>query len=456
MKRNISWLLAFMAMCILLTGCKNGKSNNKEKDVDLQTEDSTIITWVCLFYPGIPAENQKEINRILQEKGMDYQINFLLPLDEDGGPLTGAGYAEWVDEYEQKRSLDIITSGAWPAGVNTDISFVKQHMIPLDSYLETEEGKGLREKYTEGEWKQVSLEGNAYVIPSTVVGSAGEYGLDTGVYLSINEQYKKYFDEFDGTYNSLRQIYHTIGDENLKIVIPGLPGIREVYGLMGYSTLNSVFAYSQDEKCVVDVTKTEEIPNLLHDMYADLKEGILINQAWTSEIPQNNVLAYIYSLKSLPRVGFVDYQLASGINELNVRAKYGISVNSKKKSQAFQVLCTCFTDPDILCLLYPGADKELVVRRKEILSSYEENELSGFFLEFDERQTDLMQEAIVSSYLELVNSIQQRNENSEDDYDYELNPKFDSEAEWKKFLASMNSYSDLCEYTNQKLTDWAK
>lgn len=456
MKRTLIWLTVLFTICLAVTGCKKGDVKDEVKDEDSQEEDSVTIKWAYLFYPGIPTENQKEINRILQEKGMDCQISFILPLETDKaakGPLTGTEYASWVDDYEEKYSLDIITSGTWPAGVTADIDFVKKHMIPLDSYLKTEDGKALSEQYTEDEWEQVSPDECAYVIPGFVLGTTGAYGLDGGVYASINAKYEQFFNDFDGSYSSLRQIYSTIGDENLKIVIQGLPGPRELYGLLGYSMLNCGLPYSEAEKCVVDVTKTEEIPNLLRELYADMEAGILVNQAWTYEEPQDCVLAYIHTNIGTQRDGFSEYPMAPAIYELNLRAKYGISVNSQQKDMAFQVLKTCFTDPDILCLLYPGIEKELILHRMDILSPSGKGNLSGILLTFDVQQTELVQ-GIVPALTDLVNSLQCRNENSSESFDYALNPVFDSDAEWAKYLESVNGYSDLCSAANQQIREW--
>ena len=193
MRRMI--LMILVVMCLLLVGCKKkGSGDNKKNNISSE-EESNIITWAYLFYPGISAENQREINRILQEKGIDYQIQFILPLDGEGNPLTGVEYAEWIEKYEKNKSLDIITSSAWPAGVNTDVEFVRSRMVPLNTYLETDDGKVLRNIFTEEEWKGCSLDGNAYVIPQPVVGTSDDYGLDLGVYAAVNEKYEEYFNK---------------------------------------------------------------------------------------------------------------------------------------------------------------------------------------------------------------------------------------------------------------------
>ena len=191
-------------------------------------------------------------------------------------------------------------------------------------------------------------------------------------------------------------------------------------------------------------------------MYEDMKSGILVNQGWESELPEDRVLVYIYSSKKIPREGFVDYLIAPGSNELNLRGKYGMSVNSKKKDVAFQLLTMCFTDPDILCLLYPGVDRDLILHRKDLLLSNMESGVSGINLRFDENQAALIGE-FSNAFLILVNNFQQRKSDGDKTGNmYELNPDFDIDAEWKNFLESMGLYTNLCETANQQIREWVK
>ena len=444
--------IILVGMCFLLIGCKKNAKGENIKNNESPEEASNVITWVYLFYPGISAENQREINRILQEKGIDYQIRFVLPLDGEGCPLTGGEYAEWVESYEKNGALDILTSGVWPAGVSTELEFIRKQMVPLNAYFETSDGKILKEFFTEEEWKACSLEGNSFVIPQPVIGGSDNYGVDAGVYVSVKEEYATYFNTFDGTYDSLMKSYNAIGDKNLRIVFPYLPSAREVLGLLGYSILENSLPFSEEEKKVVDITKTDEMKNLLQNMYTDMKSKTLVIQSWELEIPKEQVLAYIYTNKKMPRAGFKDYLIAPGINELNLRGKYGISVNSKRKEHAFQILSICLTDPDILCLLYPGVDRELILNRKELLSC-ESGELFGISFSFDEKQASMIR-SFSNEYSSLVNSLQRSKTNADDGYYYELNPTFDIDLEWKKFAESINSYTYLCDSANQQIQEW--
>ena len=447
MKSVFKYLLLCIGLCVLLTGCGKGSSDDKNNT------DEKTITWVYPFYQRISLANQQKINSILQEKGLEYQIRFVLPQEADGSPLTGEEYAEWVKGHE---NLDIITSGAWPGADDTVTEFVSSQMTPLDAFLETSDGKVLKEFFTDEEWKSCSLNGSKYVIPNEVIGTTDEYGLDAGVYASVNEKYREYFSGFDGTYASLKQIYKTIGDESLHIVFLALPNETEVFGLLGYSTLKSTFPFSEDRKCVVDITKTNELPNLLHELHEDMKSGILVNQGWGSEVPEDQVLAYIYSCKKLPREGFVDYLIAPGSSELNLCVKYGLFVNSKKKEAAFQILSMCLTDPDILCLLYSGVDRELVSHRKDFLLTNKGSEAAGIDLSFDEKQAEAIRE-FTNHYFSLINCFQQRKKTvDENGYAYELNPVVDIDAEWKEFLENISLYSDLCDIANRQIRQWIK
>ena len=102
MKSREKGLFTIIVIILFLMGCK--KTDRDFKGIEPSEEESDVITWVYHFYPGISEENQNEINRLLHEKGINYQIRFILPEDEEGSPLVGEEYAEWICEYEKKGS----------------------------------------------------------------------------------------------------------------------------------------------------------------------------------------------------------------------------------------------------------------------------------------------------------------------------------------------------------------
>ena len=456
MKKTYRMLVLAMIVVMFLEGCKKG--NNDEKGL-VSEENSHTITWVYSFSSRIPAENQKEINRILAEKGIEYQIKFITPLDEEGGPLMGVDYANWIKENGKKQSVDIVSSGTWAMGdYEEELDFIKKMLLPLDSFLETADGKKVKEFYTDNEWKQVSVEGHIYVIPKAAIGIQGDWWLDNGVYVSVNEKYKEYFGGFDGTYASLKSIYQNIGDSNLHIVFRGRPSEQEVYALLGYSVLKGAFPYDINTNSVIDITKTDEFADFYKEIYSDFESGILLNRDWTAEIAQDQILAYVHANKKIPLDGFVDYQVAVDEYESNARGRNGVYADSQKKELALEALSICSSDIDILCLLYPDVDRELITRRVELLSENENSKckLVGIHLSFDTEQFRLIDEYI-NTLNDFMASIQQRGESeNEDVIIYELNPSLDVDEEWRRFKEKTGYYRNLCETVNQQLQGWTR
>ena len=56
--RRFSFII-LVGMCFLLIGCKKNVKGENIKNNDSLEEASNVITWAYLFYPGIPAENQR-------------------------------------------------------------------------------------------------------------------------------------------------------------------------------------------------------------------------------------------------------------------------------------------------------------------------------------------------------------------------------------------------------------
>ena len=487
MKRRIWMLVMVLALFFLLAGCKKNATDNTKKEEPVGNSNQTDsvdgtgkrkwsseeyedffasiepneIVMVCDIFPRLSETDQKEINRILKEKGIDYQIRFLIPRDEEGNLIVDE-YPEWVSAFSKKGYLDIITTSGWSYGDESQIQFYQKEMLPLNSYLETPAGSRLKEVYTDDEWKQCSIEGAVYGVPIAVQGAYTTFStdlyLDFGTYIAVNDSYSAYFEEFDGTYASLRRIYKSIGDNDLRIVIPSLPAINTLYGLMGYSCLNETpFDYAEGR--MADISQGDELHSLLTEISEDLKTGVLVNQDWGQEAPREKVLAYIHMGKRLLPEGFTDYCSAPALYDLNVRAKYGISAYSNKKEQAFEVLAACFSDIDLLGLFYQGADeeqmRELLQRRREYLAMNTESEWAGIYISYGE-YTEKVREFYMS-----INRMTNRMK-TETGYDsngntiYEYNPDYDLdlEEEWKKFKEVSAGYTDWCEYADRQIQEW--
>ncbi|MBP5354456.1 MAG: hypothetical protein J6Y67_04895 [Lachnospiraceae bacterium] len=473
MGRKFLAAVGIVVLCAMVAGCGKKPTDNttvtprpreplpKIEVFKPEHETSRTVTWMFDYFSGafggIKEETAKEINRILYERGLDCQIVFVNAGMVDETPALG----EQMDIYEKDLSgtyghLDIVCSGLGN-GVDTKgkVAFLEERMIPLNDRINSADGQTLREFFTENEWKQAAYKGNIYVVPTSACYSGEDENYNDlydavglGVFLSVREEYAEYFNGFDGTYDSLRKIYDTIGNSDLHIVLCGADK-DVVYGLMGYSVLYD-FPYREDTKTVVDITENDELAFLLMRLSSDKASGILVLEDGMQDM-EGDVLAYIHRNVRLPREGYQEYFLGRYIDAFNVNCRYGISTASGQKDLAFEILSLCSTDPEILGLLYPGLQKETVVRRKELLSVLPKSDLSGILLLRTEKEyaalydpTDEDRMSPDQAYTRLIGGMFARQGQS----------RWNIETEWETFKKCVARYSGVCETVNEEVRDW--
>jgi len=438
--------------CVSFVGCsRSNPCNNETAKVpstgEFFEETKTKITWVMYPFSEISGQNQDKINRILKEKGIACEVEFISVASVGDDILVGSTFAEWVKTFEKSQPLDILTTSGWSTGDSESLRFLKDRMMPLNEFLATDTAVPLRMMYAENEWKQVTLNGNIYAIPKAAYFCQTGYpGVGLGEYLAVNAEYSKFFDEFDGTYTSLRKIYNTIGDTKLRIVINGLPGDSLLYGLLGYSSLYfNCLPYSKETGRIIDFTQTEELRNLLEEIHSDLLSGILTNSDFTAET-ELTVLARFHTVKTFNQPGFTEYLIAPYSYDFNCNGKYGISVNSTHKELAFQVLSLCFSDPEILSLLNPGIDRDFFANRSDLLMSIPDSELAGFRLELSEKQNEIVTE-YVYSINQLLNGMYVRTMEG----DLRLNSEWNIDEDWETFIKQTDGFSDVCKTADEEI-----
>ena len=457
-------IMIILLFCMCLAGCKKTEQENKTTEQGNETTNvpsspekefavrvyptvystSNTISWLLPFYSELTEKNRNEINRIIYEKGMDCQIQFIKT-----SPIIGKDFESWLQEYEKTNPIDIITSGVWSLGDPQQSRFVENRMVLLNEYLETEEARALKGTYTEEEWKSVSIDQKVYVIPEAAYQLEDSFQVEVGGYVYVNESYLDYFEEFDGTYDSLRRIYDKISDSNLHIVIDGIPGGVCLYGLLGYSSLfYELLPYNDETQKTVNLVDGNEAKDLIKQMYEDVRSGVIVNLQTSGKMP-DKVLAYIHGGGSISQEGYKENRIACSLYDFNCAGKFGVSVNSTQKELAEQVLSICLSDPEILCQLYPGIDIETMAKRTELLKNHPENDMAGIRLNFTEEQVNSLSQ-FENLYSIIISGMYLR----KDDGSYQLNPDFDIEREWKRLSEETGSYVDLCESANQQIQEW--
>ena len=273
--------------------------------------------------------------------------------------------------------------------------------------------------------------------------------METGTYVAVNKSYLDYFADFDGSYISLRRIYDKIGDDNLHIVIDGLPGGASLYALLGYSALYyEQLPYCDKTNLVVNIVDGSEAKDFLKQLYTDMLSGLVINRQMAGNTSKQ-VLAHIHGRGSIPQEGFQEFLISSRLYDFNCAGKYGVSVNSTQKELAEQILSVCLSDSEILCQLYPGIDVKTIENRTAILEEQSASRLAGIRLEFTEEQIKRLSK-FENHYMMIMNDMYlQRGDGS-----YMLNPDFDVEKEWEKLVKEAGPFNDLCESANEQIQKW--
>lgn len=436
------WMLFILMVVVLLTGCRNKKTDSK-------TDTSKTVTWMLNTFPQIAPETQDAINRVLLEKGYDFQISFV---NDECWTNARYEYVEYLNEFEKENPSDIITSYSWPVGDTLQYDFIEKHFVPLDEYLMTDVGQKLKAYFSVNEWKQCSLKGKQYVIPRVIIDDGDEGIILDGLFLSVKEEYEPFFVEFDGTYASLKKIYHQIGDDSLRILIDDI-GEETLYGLLGCSVLYGHLPFQNKTNTVLSRSENGVL-ELVKELYRDISSGVLVNQSRTDEIPPD-VFARIHLGMEGPKDGYKEYLIAPGTFEENCRTRYGVSVKSKHKDLAFEALAVCMTDPDILQLLHAKThmDKSVFENRQELVSVIPECRLAGMELSLsDELSTQFS--GYFRAFLDFVNSMYLKDESKE--WDYKLDLNWDADRAWKDFLEATPYYQDVCDSINSQIDEWLK
>ncbi len=395
-----------------------------------------VISW-CFDSPSISEEDQQRINQILYEKGIDCRIDFI-----DSERRSSKEYADWV--INEARP-DILDSGGW-TGYSPGISFIKENFLPLNDYLSTEGGKSLYGSFCEAEWKSVTLDNIVYTVPKSKMPQ----WYNTAVYLAVNDMYADRFEDFDGTYASLRKIYDSISDPELRILFDEVSG-EKVSALLGYKTVyHGRLPYDpQTKKLLSPALVGEEEGALCKVIYEDIRSGIIINRQYDDTVPEK-CLAMVYTGIRAKTEGYsVVFCLKEAPYDVNVLGTYGINRNSEKKELALRILTECFSDPGIASILNWKEESGRTWEERTILMAEERlNELAGFFPKLTaEEEAAIMKYEQDLTFLcnDMYKYDAQKDESS-------LNKYFQPKA--SVIIDSSDAYSVGIEGLNRELETW--
>jgi len=214
-------ILIFLLIILTLTfsACKK-KDNDKNGDLEndnfddkeiQDTDEDNIITWGVPELYRISDEALSEVNKRLEKMGYDFTLKIV--------QLDSLYYHDDIEEYEEENGpLDIVFTGFTPEEDGQKIlELIKTgYYIPLDEYLNTDQGEKLLELYDEKLWESVKVDDSIYTIPN---GAA----IDEAVVFAFNEAYVNEEDIKDFTGNLSENVRYPV----VELVIPISEYVRE-------------------------------------------------------------------------------------------------------------------------------------------------------------------------------------------------------------------------------------
>ena len=347
-------------------------------------ENAKVLTWYVPFFNGPDEEARTEINRRLQEKGIDCVINFV-----NADVLTDKEYENWLSKLESKsKAPDIVSTGNWYTQRDAAV-FATKHFYNLDEVLSTEAGKALKSALSESEWSRVRLPGGTYVLPRIWDSTAG----DLGVYLRVKDADAAAFANCDGTYASIRSICDKLA-ANASGAVLSIPHsrFRVVAALAGYTTYEGMPVDPKTGE-VLQWNNCEAISALYDTLYKDIRAGKVLDASLTNASKDATVIAEVYCGLREKKAGYTDICLAADLGEPVLNGCYGIGKDSAKKELAVKVLGACLTDPELVALLFPRMETaETVKTYRSLMAEKKSGALAGWIPELTDAQWNTVRE----------------------------------------------------------------
>ena len=125
--------------------------------------DNTLISFAVCGSVDKLNRNQKMINDRIHEDGLDVNV-FFYQVDA----IKPDGLANEYKAFEEQngKPYDIASTGIWPDNI-ADAEFVSSgYFYNINEYLNSEEGKKLKEIFSENEWNSVEINGKIFDFPA--------------------------------------------------------------------------------------------------------------------------------------------------------------------------------------------------------------------------------------------------------------------------------------------------
>ena len=421
-----------------LSETNSGKVETEKDATSDLTSDTPHLVWAVGLSPYITPEAREEIISFLHKKGIDCEIDFV---DVVGGET----YREWYEKQKKdNRVPDILAVAPMERGIYGSADFIRSELLPLNDFLDTEEGRNLFGSYCDIEWKQVTIDGKIYTIPTRM--RERTYDL----YIYVNDRDKNTFeDSFDGSYESLRQICE--GSSSKKPIIASYAvGSTALCPFLSFTCSNSLF-YDTNLGTFDDLFREERLKDLLLEVHSDMMTGRFVSYA-SSDILADDIFAYISDEELNGSIaGYTQYVFSPYVFTINA-GTFGVCAFSSKQELALQVLGACFSDPEIASLIgYREASAEEWDKETEKIKTYTPDILTGFLPELSKEEIEKLNRKYLKDVETSGKMITSIDPISGIGF---VNPNFPEV--WENYSADMEDISEIYDKINQQLKEWTK
>lgn len=338
---NIKKTIA-LAACALLTtsifaGCTKASAESGEKDGEI-----TNLTWYAI------GEEPKDLSKVLEEanKYLGEKINTNINMKYIG-----------FGDYNQKISV-IINSGE-----DYDIAFTsswggdylgnsrKGAFLALNDYIDSDEGKKLKDEIDPRFWEGVTIDGEIYGVPNQKELGTAPMWVFT----------KEYIDKYNIPYQEINSLEDL--EPWLKLIKENEPDVTPLYITKGFSyavffdqLVPPVGIEADDDSLTVkNMFETEEMKRTLETLRKYYKAGYINADAATAQ-DDNAVKRFVTKSDGQPYADEIwskslNYRVISNsivdplvTNASTTGSLFAISSTSKNKDKAFEVLSLLNTD----------------------------------------------------------------------------------------------------------------
>ena len=238
--------IVFLIM-IVFSACNN--------DIDIKEAypDKEILVWVYDDMMTITPAVNKAINSTLDDMGYEFVILF--------EEIENSAVEESIDKMiEEGNPPDIICGGLGDGGTlqGTYRSVKKGWLLELDSYLDLEEGRALKDIYPEKMWKTFDVNGHIY-------GINGFLPYNTDLVYFVNQELA---DKYNISLKEIADLQPSELEDILEIVYQGekskdfITYIYEEYYLACYSSLYDDFNRGCDAMVIDNRVKNPKAVNI--------------------------------------------------------------------------------------------------------------------------------------------------------------------------------------------------